>query len=131
MKKVFLALVAFVGVGGGAFALAASLDVISTTLGSGDDDVVSCDTEVNTSYTVVYGTSPLGYRVDTVIVSNIASPACDNGTVSVTLTGAGNADIGKGAKGAGTSGTVTFSGADLDAHPLASLLTDIHVAIQK
>ena len=83
-----------------AFALiagaAASLGgITSGDLGADDAVVASCDTNgVTTSYTSVYSaTGTAGYKVDDVTVGGI-SDNCDGQSMTVTLTGASNAELG-------------------------------------
>ena len=83
-----------------AFALiagaAASLGgITSGDLGADDGIVASCDTNgVTTSYTSAYSaTGTAGYKVDDVTVGGI-SDNCDGQTMTVTLTGASDAELG-------------------------------------
>lgn len=83
-----------------AFALiagaAASLGgITSGDLGADDAVVASCDTNgVTTSYTSAYSaTGAAGYKVDDVTVGGI-SDNCDGQTMTVTLTGAADAELG-------------------------------------
>ena len=83
-----------------AFALiagaAASLGgITSGDLGADDALVASCDTDgVTTSYTSAYSaTGTAGYKVDDVTVGGI-SDTCDGQTMTVTLTGAADAELG-------------------------------------
>ena len=83
-----------------AFALiagaAASLGgITSGDLGADDAVVASCDTNgVTTSYTTAYSaTGTAGYKVDDVTVGGI-SDNCDGQTMTVTLTGAADAELG-------------------------------------
>ncbi|HWI06721.1 MAG TPA: hypothetical protein VNT54_04320 [Solirubrobacteraceae bacterium] len=83
-----------------AFALiagaAASLGgITSGDLGADDGIVASCDTNgVTTSYTSAYSaTGTAGYKVDDVTVGGI-SDNCDGQTMTVTLSGASDAELG-------------------------------------
>lgn len=83
-----------------AFALiagaAASLGgITSGDLGADDATVASCDTDgVTTSYTSAYSaTGTAGYKVGDVTVGGIAD-TCDGQTMTVTLTGAADAELG-------------------------------------
>ena len=83
-----------------AFALiagaAASLGgITSGDLGADDATVASCDTNgVTTSYTSAYSAAgTAGYKVDDVTVGGI-SDTCDGQTMTVTLTGAADAELG-------------------------------------
>ncbi len=60
--------------------LAASLNVSSAKLGSGDATITACDTDgVNSTYTFTSGTSD----VSAIAVSGIADPNCDGAEVRV------------------------------------------------
>jgi hypothetical protein len=73
------------------FAVAASLSVTTSGLGAGTATVASCDTDgVATSFDTTYSSAAAGYKVTTVHVTGIATPACDGLTIKVTLIGAGD-----------------------------------------
>ena len=87
------ALVAII-VFGTTFAIAASLSVTTSGLGAGTATVASCDTNgVATSFDTTYSASAAGYKVTTVHVTGIATPACDGLAIKVTLIGAGDASL--------------------------------------
>jgi hypothetical protein len=76
------------------FAVAASLNVTAATLGAGTGTVASCDTDgVATSFDTAYSAAAAGYKVTTVHVSGITTPACDGRTMKVTLVGASDAAL--------------------------------------
>lgn len=122
-----VAVVAFALVGG----MAASLGgITSTNLGADDTVVASCDSNgVNTSYTSVYATTPTaGFEVDDVTVAGI-DDACDGDTMTVTLTGAGDAALGEVTQAVPVNAAFTnvldFGGEDV----LAEAVTGVHVVI--
>lgn len=111
--------------------MAASLGgVTSTGLGADDTVVASCDTDgVTTDFTTAYTTTPAaGFEVGDVTVAGIAD-ACDGDTMTVTLTGAGNAALGEVTQavpvGAAFTNMLDFSGEDV----LAEAVTGVHVVI--
>ncbi len=95
MKRYLVPVVAGVAVFGAATAFAASLTVNSTTLGSGNDAVASCNASATIAYDppgAVYSQSgPYGYKIGIAPVTSAAS--CASMTYKVTLTGAGNASL--------------------------------------
>lgn len=127
-KRLLVALAVGTIVFAGAYAMAASLSVSSTRLGSGNAVVTSCDLDgVATSYTVSYSTTgTAGYKIDTAELSGVA-PACNGGTMKVTLTGASNAPLAERTQAITASSTysIGFSGANV----LASDVTGVHVTI--
>ena len=67
------------------FAMAASLTVGSNSLGAGNADVASCDTDgVAHSYTTSFASGLPGYKVDTVVVTGIAA-ACNGYDIKATV----------------------------------------------
>ncbi len=68
--------------------LAASVGISAPKLGGGNITVVACETD---GFTVGYTTSR--GNVTTVAVSAIADPACEGGTLAVTLTNAAGDSI--------------------------------------
>jgi hypothetical protein len=124
-KKLLIGLIAGSAVFAAVFGAAASLGTVgSTSLGAGNTDVSSCDTDgVNTSYAVAFDAA--GYKVSTVTVSGIAA-GCSGKSLSIQLVdtngaltgGAANKTVG------GTSETLTLTGG-----PLASSVTGVHVVI--
>ena len=92
--RLLAAIIAGVTVFATVFAVAASLNVTSPTLGAGTATVASCDTDgVATSYTVTYTAAAGGYTVGSVTVTGIATPGCDGKTMKVTLVGSADASL--------------------------------------
>jgi hypothetical protein len=130
-RRVLLGLLAGAMVFSMMIGMATSLGgLTSDRLGADDAVVAACDTDgVTTSYTNSYSaTGTAGYKVGSVVVGGIAD-ACDGDTLSVNLTGSGGTSLGEQSRtvptGAGTSATVSFSGADV----LAESVTGVHVVI--
>ena len=93
-SRILVGLVAGVTVFGAVFAVAASLGVTSSTLGSGGSSVTSCDTDgVSAGYGDTYDSTLPGYKVTTVTISGINGTNCNGKTIKVTLTGSGNAGL--------------------------------------
>lgn len=112
--------------------MAASLGgITSTSLGADDTVVASCDTDgVTTSYSTVYNTTgTAGYKVDDVTVGGVAD-ACDGKSMTVTLTGAGNAELGQVVQNVpSVGGTFTNVLDFVSEDVLAEGVTGIHVVI--
>jgi hypothetical protein len=127
-KRLLIALAVGSAVFAGAYAMAASLPVSSTRLGSGNAVVPSCDTDgVATTYTVSYSASgTAGYKIDTAEISGVA-PACNGGSMKVTLTGAANASLAERTQvvSAASSYSLPFAGAGVS----AADVTGVHVTI--
>lgn len=127
-KRLLVAVAVGTAVFAGAYAMAASLPVSSTRLGSGTAVVPSCDTDgVTTTYTVQYSSSaPAGYKVDTAEISGVA-PACDGGMMKITLTGASDAALAERTQAVSSSSTysIGFSSANVS----AAAVTGVHVTI--
>lgn len=127
-KRLLIALAVGTAVFAGAYAMAASLAVSSTRLGSGNAAVTSCDTDgVATSYTVSYSaTGTAGYKIDTAEISGVAA-ACNGGSMKVTLTGASDASLAERTQvvAAASTYSVNFGTAGV----LASDVTGVHVTI--
>lgn len=109
-------------------AAAASLGGLSTDqLAAGSTSVGSCDTD---GVTLSYTTS--GAKVTDVTVSDIADPACEGGSLWVTLVDSVDADIGSGgpvtvpSDGDTSPNQVAVS---ISPQPDAGLVTGTHVAI--
>jgi hypothetical protein len=104
--------------------------ITSTNLGADDTVVASCDSNgVTSSYTSAYATTPTaGFEVDDVTVAGI-DDACDGDTMTVTLTGAGDAALGEVTQAVPVNAAFTnvldFSGEDV----LAEAVTGVHVVI--
>jgi len=111
--------------------MAASLGgLTSTGLGADDAVVASCDTDgVTTSYTSVYNmTGTAGYKVDDVTVGGI-NDACDGDSMTVTLTGAANADLGSVTQAVPTDPATTNVLDFVSEDVLSEAVTGIHVVI--
>jgi hypothetical protein len=125
MKRLIVALM----VGGALFAaavgLAASLDVVPGSLGSGGAEVVSCDDEVQVWWNYSWDNPSEGMEVPYANVCGIDAD-CDGYHIVVTLTKEGNWL-------AQTSGYVDAAEdcfqANFSSPPLASDITDVHVLI--
>ncbi|MDP8909813.1 MAG: hypothetical protein M3N47_12035 [Chloroflexota bacterium] len=105
MKRYLVPVVAGVTVFGAATAFAASLTVNSTSLGSGNATVASCNASATVAYAPsgpVYSVTPYGYKVAVVPITSAV--ACATRSYKVTLTGTGNASL------AERSGTLDSSG---------------------
>lgn len=77
------------------FAMAASLTVGSNSLGAGNADVASCDTDgVDQTYTTAFAAGLPGYRVSAVDVTGIAA-ACDTFDIKATLLNSAGASLGE------------------------------------
>jgi hypothetical protein len=123
------------------FAFAASLAVNSDYLGAGSDTVASCDTDgVKTAYGTIYSAStPTGYKVTTVTVSEIGpntqtapitNDVCAGNTMKVTLTGENNASLAEKTVMLTSPGTGSDAQAIFTADNVAaSLVTGVHVVI--
>jgi hypothetical protein len=78
------------------FAMAASLAVGSNSLGAGNADVASCDTNgVDHTYQTAYSTTVPGYRVSTVDVTGIDATACAGFAIKATLLSSTGASLGE------------------------------------
>ena len=126
-KKLFFGLavasIAFAGV----FAMAASLGVGSSGLGSGTAAVSSCDDAVDHDYTTAYSTTLPGYRVSAVNITGVAA-ACEGLDIKATLLDGSGASLVEltGTVASGTTHTFTVGGA-ID----ASRVEDIAVVISE
>ena len=127
-KRILIALAVGSAVFAGVYAMAASLSVSSTRLGAGNVVVPSCDTDgVATTYTVQYNTAaPAGYKVNTAEISGVA-PACNGGSMQITLSGASAASLAERTQAISTSGT--YSIAFLPSNVPAASVTGVHVTI--
>lgn len=105
MKRYLVPVAAGVTVFGAATAFAASLTVTSTSLGSGNGSVASCNASATVAYGPtgpVYSVSPYGYKVAGVPITSAV--ACATRSYKVTLTGTANASL------AEKTGTLDASG---------------------
>jgi hypothetical protein len=93
-KRLAIAAIVGVTVFATVYAVAASLGVTASSLGAGTATTASCDTDgVATSFDTTYSAAAAGYKVTTVHVTGIATPACAGATMKVTLMGAGDASL--------------------------------------
>lgn len=130
MKRYLVPIIAGVTVFGAATAFAASLSVSSTTLGSGNDAVASCNATATVAYTLDAGATysasgPYGYKVAVTPIASAA--ACGLMNYKLTLTGAANASLGEetGTLTAAGGATPDFTGDNVD----ASLVTGASLVI--
>lgn len=124
-KKLLIGLIAGSAVFAAVFGAAASLGTVgSSTLGAGNTDVSSCDSDgVSTTYAVAFDAA--GYKVSSVTVNGIAA-GCSGKSLSIQLVDANGALTGGAVSGLvdATSETLTLTGG-----PLASSVTGVHVVI--
>jgi len=138
MKRVIGAAAAGVVAFSGIYALAASLNVTSNSLGAGTSVVASCtaDTLTATYGTLAYSSSVPGYTVTALAIKdNTASPnwlTCNGLAYRVTLYGSGNASLGE------VTGTISgiantqgssFTTASFSTAVNANLITGVAVVI--
>ena len=122
-------ILAFVLIAGAAASLGG---ITSGDLGADDGIVASCDTNgVTTSYTSAYSaTGTAGYKVDDVTVGGI-SDNCDGQTMTVTLSGASDAELGTVTQAVPVAAAFTnvldFSSQDV----LSEAVTGVHVVISQ
>ena len=108
-------------------AIAAGFGVVTMRIGTGDATVVPCDTNGFTlSYTTSHG------NLTAVTVGGIADPACEGGSLAVTVTGSAGASITAGgpqtipADGDSADNAVTVS---TSPQPSATQVAGYHVSI--
>ena len=90
-KKGILAVVVGALIFSSAYAFAATLGVTSSSLGAGNASVATCAATVTAAYTTAYDSTIPGYRVSGVNINTLT--ACSGKTITVDLTGAGNASL--------------------------------------
>ena len=108
-------------------ALAAGFGVVTTKLGAGDTPVVACDTN---GFTLTFSTSR--GNLTAVTVGGIADPACEGGTLAVTVTSAAGASIATGGPQAiPTDGDTTDNSVTVatSGSPGATQVAGYHVSI--
>jgi hypothetical protein len=115
---------------GGVFAMASSLNgITSGSVGADDAVVASCDTDgVTTSYTSAWDATDERYEVTGVTVTGINNN-CDAKTLSVSLTDVSGAQIGSGSVTVPTDALAFTASVTLSTAASAELTTGIHVAI--
>ena len=105
-RKTLFAAVLALTIFGAVYGFAATLNVGANTLSAGNATVASCQatgTPTGT-YTTAYDSTIPGYKVATVVVTGLDTTNCNGKAISVTLTGAANANL------ATITGTVPSSG---------------------
>jgi len=112
MKRILAAAMAGLFTFGGVYGLAASLNVATDGLGSGDAVVAACQAGALTAtYTSTYSASAPGYTVATVTVTGLTA-SCYGKAYKITLTGAAAASLGEATgttPSSGSSFAATFS----------------------
>lgn len=127
-RRTVFALLLALTIFGAVYGFAATLNVGTNALSAGNATVASCQqtgTPTGT-YTTSYNSTIPGYAVATVIVTGLDNTNCNGKAISVTLTGAANANL------ATITGTVPSSG-NLTLTPgstvSAAAVTGVSVAI--
>jgi hypothetical protein len=124
-RRTVVAVVLALTIFGAVYGFAATLNVGANTLSAGNASVASCETATALgTYTVAYDSTLGGYKVATVNVTGIDA-GCNTKNISVTLTGASNANL------ATVSGTIAGTSIALTPGPTvsAALVTGVSVAI--
>ena len=129
MKKrtIFAALLSLT-IFGAVYGFAATLNVGTNTLSAGNATVASCQASGTPTgtYTVAYDSTLGGYKVSGLTVTGLDA-GCASKAISVTLTGAANANLGT------VTGTVPVGGGSLALTPsgtvAAASVTGVNVAI--
>jgi hypothetical protein len=127
-KKTLFALVLALTIFGAVYGFAATLNVGSNQLSAGNASVASCQASGTPTgtYAVAYDSTLPGYKVSSVTVTSLDTN-CAGKTVSVSLTGAANANLGT------VTGTVPVGGGSLLMTPGSSIsaaaVTGLSVAI--
>jgi len=128
MKRLFLALGVAGLVFGGVYGLAASLNVSTQTLGSGNSAVAACQAGALTvSYATAYESAIPGHEIGVVTVTGLQS-GCYTKAFKVTLVNSSNASLGEVSNttpSSGSSFTADFSASNVS----AALVAGVHVAI--
>jgi len=118
VKKYFIPAAAGVVVFGGVTAFAATLTVNSSSLGSGNATVASCNSAAAVAYSTTPTTNAKTYDVSTATVTTSGTgTGCANMAFKVTLLGANNATLGEktGTLDANGAGSVDFTTATVPA----------------
>ena len=125
MKRYLVPVIAGVTVFGAVTAFAATLNVSSQSLGSGNATVASCNTSAAVTYTTAYTATIPGYKVATAPVTTAV--ACATKAYKVTLTGAANASLAEitGSLDASGNAAPDFSASNIS----AALVTGVSVVI--
>jgi len=127
-RRTVFALLLALAIFGAVYGFAATLNVGTNALSAGNATVASCQqtgTPTGT-YTTTYNSTIPGYQVASVVVTGLDDTNCNGKAISVTLTGAANANL------ATITGTVPSSG-NLTLTPgstvSAAAVTGVSVAI--
>jgi hypothetical protein len=127
-KRTVFSIVLALTIFGAVYGFAATLNVGANTLSAGNASVASCQASGTPTgtYTVAYDSTLGGYKVSGVTVTGLDA-GCATKAVSVTLTGAANANL------ASIAGTVPAGGGSLALTPgstvSAASITGVSVAI--
>jgi len=105
-RRTLFAVVLALTIFGAVYGFAATLNVGSNSLSAGNVAVASCQASGTPTgtYTTAYDSTIPGYKVATVVVTGLDTTNCNGKAISVTLTGAANANL------ATITGTVPSSG---------------------
>ncbi len=125
MKRALIAAIAALFTFGGAYGLAASLNLTTDGLGAASGVVAACQAgPLTATYTSAYSAGTPGYTVATVTVTGLTS-TCYSKAYRITLTGAGNASLGE------ANGTTPATGASFAAtfSPAVSAATITGVSV--
>ena len=128
-KRTIIAILVALAVFGTVFGMAASLGgITSAGVGADSGAVASCDTNgVTSAYTTAWDATDERYEVTAVTVGGVAD-TCDGQTLSVSLTDAGDAQLGTGSVAIPTSAATSFV-VTLSTAASAELAEGIHVLI--
>jgi hypothetical protein len=127
-KRTLFASILALTIFGAVYGFAATLNVGTNTLSAGNATVASCQqtgTPTGT-YTTAYNATIPGYAVATVVVTGLDNTNCSGKAISVTLTGAANANLATIASTVPVSGNLTLTpGSTIS----AAAVTGVSVAI--
>jgi hypothetical protein len=128
-RRTLFAAVLALTIFGAVYGFAATLSVGSNSLSAGNVAVASCQSLATTptgTYTTAYDSTIPGYKVATVIVTGLDDTNCNGRAISVTLTGAANANLGSLTGVVPATGNLTLTpGATIS----AAAVTGVSVAI--
>jgi hypothetical protein len=130
-KRIAVAIASGTVIFGGVYGFAASLGVSSTSLGSGNSAVASCQsTTLTPSYANSYDSTIPGYKVGVVTVNGLDTTAgkCASKAFKITLVNSSNTSLGE------VSGTTAASGTSFTADFTSSTVpaanvTGVHVLV--
>jgi hypothetical protein len=130
-KRTVFSVVLALTIFGAVYGFAATLNVGTNQLSAGNATVASCQASGTPTgtYSLAYDSSIPGYKVSGLTVTGM-DPGCNGKTVSVTLTGSGNASLASGSavySSAGSNTSVAIG--SLSANPSAALVTGVNVAV--